>query len=133
MSSPGFEGTDDEGVLDPWVEQWIKDNPIQSSPLETLTPEILELARGPWAFPPAREMAEISDSKVDGIPVRIYRPSGPLTGLVPYFHGGGFVIGSIDIMDNVAPRAGLRVVRRRGVGRLPARARTPVPRGDRRL
>ncbi len=102
MSSPGFEGTDDEGVLDPWVEQWIKDNPIQSSPLETLTPEILELARGPWAFPPAREMAEISDSKVDGIPVRIYRPSGPLTGLVPYFHGGGFVIGSIDIMDNVA-------------------------------
>ena len=36
------------------------------------------------------------------MPVRIYRGEGDPTGLVVYFHGGGFVIGSIGLMDNVA-------------------------------
>jgi acetyl esterase len=91
-----------EGTLDPWVEQWLKDNPDQAKPLEDLTPEILELARGPWGFPPSRDVADISDTDVEGIPVRVYRPSGTISGVVAYFHGGGFVIGSIGIMDNVA-------------------------------
>ena len=97
MSSPS-----DEGVLDPWVVEWIAANPERATPLEDLSPEILELARGPFGFPPTRELADITDERVGDIPIRIYRSEGDPTGLVVYFHGGGFVIGSIGLMDNVA-------------------------------
>ena len=93
---------DDEGVIDPWVTEWMAANPERAVPLEDLSPEILELARGPFAFPPTREIADISDEHVDGVPVRIYRGEDRPTGLFVYFHGGGFVMGSIGIMDNVA-------------------------------
>ena len=36
------------------------------------------------------------------VPIRIYRGSDQPTGLVVYFHGGGYVIGSIGLMDGVA-------------------------------
>jgi acetyl esterase len=93
---------DDEGTLDPWVAQWLEANPERAQPLEELDPEILELARGPYGFPPTRDIPETRDDEVGGVPIRIYRPAGPLTGVVVYFHGGGFVMGSIGIMDNVA-------------------------------
>jgi acetyl esterase len=92
----------DEGHLDRWVEEWMIANPDLAKPLKDLSPEVLELARGPWGFPPSRAIAQITDSEVDGIPIRIYRPDSPRTGAVVYFHGGGFVMGSIGIMDNVA-------------------------------
>jgi acetyl esterase len=98
----GGDAMEDEGRLDPWVEEWMIANPDRARPLEDLSPEILELARGAWGFPPTRPIADIADSEVDGIPIRIYRPDGQRTGVVVYFHGGGFVIGSIGIMDNVA-------------------------------
>jgi acetyl esterase/lipase len=91
-----------EGRLDPWVEDWIRANPDRAKPLENVSPELLEVARGPWGYPPTREVGDISDSEVEGIAVRVYRPAGPPTGVVTYFHGGGFVMGSIGIMDNVA-------------------------------
>ena len=92
----------DEGVLDPWVADWIAANPERAKPLEDLSPEILELARGPFGMPPTREIAHIHDDLVQGIPVRVYRGEAPPTGLVVYFHGGGFVMGSIGLMDNIA-------------------------------
>jgi acetyl esterase len=94
----------DEGVLDPWVADWIEANPLYAAPFDTLDPEILPLARGPIGPPPAREVPidHITDEDVDGIPIRIYRHEWPPTGLIVYFHGGGFCIGSIGLMDNVA-------------------------------
>ncbi len=92
----------DEGVLDPWVEKWMAENPMMANPLDEFTPEILELARGPVGAPPAREIAHIDDEWVGKVPVRIYRPEGQPTGVLVYFHGGGFVLGSIGLMDNVA-------------------------------
>jgi acetyl esterase len=92
----------DEGVLDPEVSAWFEANPERAGVLEELSPEILELARGPMGAPPTRHIADIADDVVEGIPVRIYRGEAPPTGLVVYFHGGGFVIGSIGLMDNVA-------------------------------
>jgi acetyl esterase len=92
----------DEGVLDPWVVEWIEANPIQATPFDTFDPEILALARGPYGGPPTRELAEVTDEVVDGVPIRIYQADGAPTGLVVYFHGGGFAIGSIGLMDNVA-------------------------------
>jgi len=92
----------DEGVLDPWVVDWMAANPERATPFEDLIPELLELARGPVDFPPTREIAHITDGDVDGVPIRIYRGEDAPTGLVVYFHGGGYVMGSIGLMDNVA-------------------------------
>lgn len=94
--------TDDEGVLDPWVEEYFRADPSRNSVFDTLDPEILELARGDFSLPSDVVLAHVDDAEVDGIPVRIYRDEEPPTGVVVYFHGGGFVIGSIGIMDNVA-------------------------------
>lgn len=91
-----------EGVLDPRVVAWFEANPIAATPLEDLTPEILELARGPVGAPPTRDIARVTDDVVEGIPVRTYEHDGQPDGLIVYFHGGGFCIGSIGLMDNVA-------------------------------
>ncbi len=54
-------------------------------------------------------MAEVSDESVDGphgpIPIRVYRPidAGDLP-VVVYFHGGGFVCGTIDTHDTICRR-----------------------------
>jgi acetyl esterase len=92
----------DEGVLDPWVSEWIAANPMRSTPFEDLSPEMLALARSPIGEPATRAIAEVRDDVIDGVPVRIYRNETPPTGVLVYFHGGGFVIGSIGLMDNVA-------------------------------
>ncbi len=93
---------DDEGVIDPWVSAWMAANPERATPFDDWTPELLELARSPMGPPPTREMAEVSDQSVDGVPVRVYRGEGRPTGVIAYFHGGGFMIGSIGLMDGVA-------------------------------
>ena len=77
----------DEGVLDPWVVEWMAANPERAAPLVDLPPELLELARGPVGFPPTRDLAKITDDVVGGVPVRIYQDEGVPTGLVVYFHG----------------------------------------------
>jgi acetyl esterase len=94
--------SDDEGVLDPYLTELFAAEPGRAVPFDDFSPEVLELARGPFAFPVTREIAHVRDEHVDGIPIRIYHGDGTQRGLVVYFHGGGFVIGSIGIMDNVA-------------------------------
>jgi acetyl esterase len=92
----------DEGVLDPQVADWLEANPTVGMRIEELPPEILELARGPQGAPPTRAIAHVTDDVAGGVPIRIYQPAEVPSGLVVYFHGGGFCIGSIGIMDNVA-------------------------------
>jgi acetyl esterase len=65
-------------------------------------------ARAPELFGPVDEVASTEDRAIPGpngpIRIRVYRPAGVdgvLPGLV-YFHGGGWVIGSIDTHDGVA-------------------------------
>ncbi len=94
--------TTDEGMLDPWVVEYFEANPERNVVFDTLDREILELARGDFSLPCDVEIASVEDAEVDGIPIRIYRDEDPPTGVVVYFHGGGFVIGSIGLMDNVA-------------------------------
>jgi acetyl esterase/lipase len=91
-----------EGVLDPWVVEWMAANPERATPMVDFPPELLELARGPLGFPPTRDLATITDDAVDGVPIRIYEGEVAPTSLVVYFHGGGYVLGSIGLMDNVA-------------------------------
>ena len=100
MNAPEVDA--DEGVLDPWVVEWMAANPQRAAPFETLEPEWLALARGPVGFPPTREIAHVTDDVVGDVPIRIYHGDGEPTGVVVYIHGGGWVIGSIGLMDNVA-------------------------------
>jgi acetyl esterase len=93
---------DDDGVIDPWVVDWFAAHPERAAPFEDLAPQMLELARSPVGPPPTREIADVTDDVVEGVPVRIYRDEGSPTGVLVYFHGGGFVMGSIGLMDEVA-------------------------------
>jgi len=96
------DGVLDEGVLDPRVVEWFDANPMMRDPSVDFSPEMLALARSPVGAPPTRVIARVRDDVVEGIPVRMYEHDHPPTGLVVYFHGGGFCIGSIGLMDNVA-------------------------------
>ena len=87
----------DEGVLDPWVAEWLETNPSYRMQ------DILEAARtteSPW--PVTRELGRVTDEVVAGVPIRIYEQEGEPTGLMVYFHGGGMCVGSIALMDSVA-------------------------------
>jgi acetyl esterase len=94
----------DEGVLDPVAKEWLDANPVSSTPLSEIlgSPEILPLARGDFGAPPTVEIAKVTDDVVEGVPVRFYEHADAPTGLVVYFHGGAWCIGSIGLMDNVA-------------------------------
>lgn len=88
----------DEGVLDPWVANWLDANPRLFE-----LPDIYTMARGTESpFPVTRDVKSTRDDAVDGIPIRIYEPIDTPTGLFVYFHGGGMCVGSIALMDNVA-------------------------------
>jgi acetyl esterase len=93
---------EDEGVLDPWVAAWLEQNPEPPFLYEGFRPDIRELARSPIGALPTRDIDQVVDEDVEGVPIRIYRNDTPPTGVVVYFHGGAFVVGSIGIMDNVA-------------------------------
>ena len=95
-------GMADEGVLDPWVVEWMAENPERAKPFDDLMPELLELARGDYGPQLTQTIAHVDDEHVGDVPIRIYRGSEQPTGLVVYFHGGGYVIGSIGLMDGVA-------------------------------
>jgi len=93
---------DDEGVLDPWVEQWQRDNPQPDWMKEGFPPDIRELARNYEGPPPTRHLDDVRDDAVGDVAIRIYRNNGPQTGVVVYFHGGAFIVGGVKMMDNVA-------------------------------
>src|SRR5207237_4108690 len=66
-------------------------------------------------FGPVEAVAAVEDSEVAGVPTRLYDPAlGEDLPVLVYFHGGGWVVGSVDTHDGVcralANRAGCRVV-----------------------
>jgi acetyl esterase len=52
---------------------------------------------------PLVQMASVTDRTVPGpagaLPIRIYTPHGSPRGVLVYFHGGGWVIGNIEVVD----------------------------------
>ena len=83
-------------------------------PLYTLSPEAARTqsaagtAKTALALAP---VAKVTTLDIDGpggpLPIRLYRPNGAGESALPiilYFHGGGFVIGSIETHDSVARR-----------------------------
>ncbi len=51
------------------------------------------------------------DLDADGVPVRLYRPSGAEAGVVVHLHGGGFVFHDVDVHDPGARRLANRTGR----------------------
>jgi acetyl esterase/lipase len=106
--------------LDPQIVEVLRKQ-VESGarPVEEITPEearanYVKIAKE--QFGEVDEVHAVEDRDADGVPVRIYRPvesAEPSTGLI-YFHGGGWVVGSIDTHDGItraiAGRAGCVVI-----------------------
>ena len=88
--------------LDPEVQAWMASfpPPDPDAPLQTLE----EMRAQPWPWGTRPDVHEVwDDTAVDGdlkVPVRVYRPSEerPRPAVV-FVHGGGWVLGSIDLVD----------------------------------
>jgi acetyl esterase len=48
---------------------------------------------------PGEEVGKVEDVEPAGVPVRLYTPLEPTGATIAYFHGGGWVVGSIDSFD----------------------------------
>lgn len=63
---------------------------------------------------PFEEVVEARDVDAGGVPARLYRPAAGTLPLLLYFHGGGWVVGSVAISDNfcraLANRSGCAVL-----------------------
>ena len=106
--------------LDPQIRKVLDDAADAGTPpVPELSPDQVRanLAAGfEKLFGEREEVHSVEDRDADGVPVRIYRPvetDEPSTALV-YFHGGGFVAGSVDVYDPltraIANRAGCVVI-----------------------
>jgi acetyl esterase len=106
-------------VLDPQIQAVLDEQlTAASAPNEQQTPDevrasLAESCRALWGEPD--ELHSVEDADADGVPVRLYRPvetAEPSMALV-YFHGGGWVVGSVEDYDGVtrllAKETGLRV------------------------
>jgi acetyl esterase len=86
-------------------------------PTEQQTPEearAMGEERAGALYGPSEDVHAVEDFEVDGVPVRLYAAAGAADGpVVVYFHGGGWVIGSLDTHDGVcralANRTGCRI------------------------
>jgi acetyl esterase len=94
-------------VLDPQVAEVLRKAAESGAPgAETLTPDENRENYEKTCkeqFGPVDLVHSVEDTDADGVPVRIYRPTDstePQRALV-YFHGGGFVIGSLDTHDGI--------------------------------
>ena len=105
--------------LDPLVRSLLDLAAAQNTtPLTSMTPaqarEMFEKLRLPM---PGDPVAKVEDRRIPGpageIPLRIYQPENA-RGVLVYFHGGGWVIGSLDSHDaplrSLANAAGCSVV-----------------------
>lgn len=108
-------------AIDPQVEQYLERlKALGLPPIQELTPEQARVnfaASVEPLFGPVDSVFSVEDRLTeDGVPVRIYRPDdsdAPGPALV-FFHGGGWVVGSIETHDGItralANRSGCVVV-----------------------
>ncbi len=107
-------------VLDPQIQAVLEEQaaagaqPPGSVTTEELRAQYVKQCKEQWGE--LDEVHAVEDVDADGVPIRIYRPvetDEPSMALV-YFHGGGWVIGSIETHDGparaIARRAGIVVV-----------------------
>lgn len=98
-------------ALDPVLQQLLDQIPpaptadLDIPALRNLVPALLELAYGPEGPIPVAAIENIELTGLGGaIPVRIYHPSGAPQGTLHYLFGGGWSVGSIDLIEPIARR-----------------------------
>jgi acetyl esterase len=70
-------------------------------PITEVTPREAREIRRAHLRPSAIELHEVRAVDADGVPARLYRPSGDEgIGLLVYFHGGGWVVGDLETHDS---------------------------------
>jgi acetyl esterase len=103
--------------LDPQVRAYIEELvAIGARPANEMSVEEARRVaeeRAPALFGPVEEVALVEDLEVPGpagmVPVRLYRPSASnALPLLVYFHGGGWVTGSIETIDGVCRSLSIR-------------------------
>jgi acetyl esterase len=107
-------------VLDPQIEAVLAEMGAEGvPPIEKLSPDearavYAKRCKEQWGA--LDEVHSVEDMDADGVPIRVYRPvetDEPSMALV-YFHGGGWVTGSIETHDGparaFAKRAGIVVI-----------------------
>jgi acetyl esterase len=105
-------------TLDPQARVWLEQmpalgmKPYDQLPVADGRRQIDEGAAALFGEPDPVESVE--DRVADRVPVRIYRPAGSRPGVLVYFHGGGWVVGSLESHDRLcrtlAARSGVAVV-----------------------
>ena len=107
-------------VLDPQIEAVLAEQDAegrpapQDQPIEELRAGYLKRCREQWGA--LDEVHSVEDIDADGVPIRVYRPveTDEKSMALVYFHGGGWVSGSIETHDGparaIAKRAGIVVV-----------------------
>src|SRR6478672_9867292 len=107
-------------VLDPQIQAVLEEQaaagvqPPGALSVDELRAQYVKLCAEQWGE--LDEVHSVEDVDADGVPIRIYRPTEtdePSMALV-YFHGGGWVTGSIETHDGparaLAKRAGIVVI-----------------------
>ncbi|MGE0728486.1 MAG: alpha/beta hydrolase [Acidimicrobiia bacterium] len=78
------------------------------APAENVTPtkarkQLARASTGPTLLTARRPtLDDIRDDTIAGVPVRRYRPASARPGTIVFFHGGGWMLGSIDTHDVLA-------------------------------
>lgn len=92
--------------IDPQIAQLLAEaTALDPRGIEALTVEQARMRGGSVtvASVPFEEVAEVRDiaaGREPSIPMRLYRPRGGTLPLLVYFHGGGWVVGSVALSDN---------------------------------
>jgi acetyl esterase len=111
-----MEYTAERGEIDPQVESVLEMAEEFDVSFSDQTPEearaMLETVTQMSTAEPV-EVDDVREEEANGVPIRVYEPEDA-PGTVVFFHGGGFVVGSLDTHDALcrmlADRSGLRVV-----------------------
>ncbi len=75
---------------------------LNTPAIETQEPAVARAGMEIMTAPSAVHLHEIRDLDADGVPARLYRPNDRKDlGLLVYYHGGGWVCGSINTHDDV--------------------------------
>lgn len=109
-----------DGVLDPELAPIVaalREKAASQGSLEAATPAQMRVRASeqfrPWNTDGAPLQA-VRDFGVGGVPVRLYVPSDDDRRLLVYLHGGGWVVGDLELEDaalrRVARRSGVRIL-----------------------
>lgn len=90
-------------MIDPDMKT-VLDGLADVKPMEMMSIDEIRSFIGPAPIESRRPVGSVEDRMTDGgVPFRVYGPMSPVSGgLLVYFHGGGFVSGSVESHDNVA-------------------------------